>query len=1395
MSTADISRFLRQPGKHYAGARLQQGRILTDADHNEGSWLGEEDRRKDLADFVGPRGSPDQGFSLGDAITLDPLDTDPHPGPVRPNDPLKADSFFLNDIPTLVRPVSIRAGAFYLGGMRVELETAQPIMFQRDFLQMVPDDIPSLDRSGDGLINCFYYLNAWEQEVSAVEDAELLEPALGGADTSLRVRRMRRVEMRSEATEGSCEEAFAGLIAKLEADNAQFDRATGELASKGRLFFTVDPTVDTGSCTDCNPRPSARFLGADNQTVRLMLTSADTFVWALDDGAPLYRVEVSDFDNPDGALVRLATPPRDEEHFPLEGRVVEILPFAALLDHQEVGDSRLDAYFNKAAAEIGAFTQVVQSYDPIEKTFRVALGDGIDKVQTFVHSWDHRHPDAEQLMVPTATPDVRAFYARFWHTSDPVKGPPVEIPIGASTGAGPTLGRTTLVPHFPQRGRAGDFWVAALRPDTPDQLVVPFDLLNQLRGLPPDGPRHFYAPIAFLHGDGDVVTTSEDCRLRVRPLADDGCTNVTVGDCRTSVGQFEKIQDAIDALANEGGVVTILPGFYEQQVQIDRPNITLEGCGEDTVIQSTRGSNTLITLAGGATGTRIRNLRLNLVGGHGVFAQTSADDLTISGLHVVSGIITSSNLFEQRPDADEDPEFALLRLIGNRIIVEDSVLESGRRIGLQLDGCQGAFVVGLEVIGDSRQNLNLPVPGILIRDCTSVVVRDSSVHTFAQAGVQVTGTSRDVELSNVDVLAEPSVDGPVVAALRACDLEGTLLRLLGSRVRMTSLPAKNINFNTVGIDAAVVVRGTDIEIEGNHVEADEAPTGNGAAVWGGIQIRGGSTRVSVRGNHVVRGVGHGITLGSVAWHQQGISLVQFFGAGRTQIGSSASGGFGATGNITTVSTFVTSVPVSEGGLTDVVLVNNRIEQMSSNGISIIAMLGVFFDASVATTNFIDVDGLRVEGNTISGNVTHPPSNIQTTTTLVPVAITDQHFVNSILVGTIVPAALQKMALGGIVLSDVGTGAEIRNNVIRGNGANQLQRAINGIFILAGEAISICNNRITQNGAPPTSGTPDDAIRAGIAVLYAGTGAPAGTDDIEQVLSSGGNDLGNDGSSLRILNNVIRQPEGRAIYVVAAGPVTITGNFLSSDGFHGTGSEEFALGNIVMVQDMGGPWERFDVAQLDVTEPGVDGIFFTGYTTPPQAANYLFNQDPDSPRLFVGVGGQVLFNNNQVTLDWLLQRQPAQGVPLATFPVTIMTLDHLSMIGNQLALRVRGLSRPPGDDSGFPLEPILSHVFAAGATVEISGNRIADVVGLVASSIWSLGELVNFTTNNHMTHSLFAEATKSGGGVYRLVVGNQIMFDRILTGNPDPFLHLFFQLLFRTSLISPPDFRPPPPGST
>jgi hypothetical protein len=715
---------------------------------------------------------------------------------------------------------------------------------------------------------------------------------------------------------------------------------------------------------------------------------------------------------------------------------------------------------------------------------------------------------------------------------------------------------------------------------------------------------------------------------------------------------------------------------------------------------------------------------------------------------------------------------------------------------VQISQCQGVEAVGLHVRGSSGTEAE--GAAIDIGACTGVLVRDSSIDTFAQVGISLHDEAFNVRLARLRVVSEPFLAAGIVPALAAIDVDlCTNVSLTESQILQISVPAANLSVRNlslagIGVDAAVVMFGTDLTIDGNAIEgADIGGNFAGSAVWGGLQIRGGSTTVRVNDNHISGGVGHGITLGSVLWQDAERSApAQRFGAGKGQVDFSPQGGFGATGTLRPDQSFAQLVPISEGGLSNVVITANRIENMSTNGISVLTMLGVTFDPASAQTEFIGVDGLRIEDNSIANNVARPGTLVSGIPNLIasgmqPTSFNtgNQSFVN-----------LQSLALGGIILSDVGNGAEIRNNLIRDNGSNLVSQPLSGIFVMAGEAISICGNRITGNGAAPTT-TQDTGIRGGIVVLYAGTGAPGGVAGIENVFLQGGNDLANDGSSLRVLNNVVRHPEGRALYVVAAGPVTVIGNFLSSDGFHGSSDDEFALGDIVLIQNLGGPWERFDILKLPTSPapPSGDFVFFPGYNTPTRTGAYLLNVEPTSPRLFLGVGGQVTFQNNQVTFDWAVQRQPGQGAPLAFFPVTLMTLDHLAVTGNQFAFRVRNFQAPPPPAGGTPIEPVLAHLFAAGATVDISGNRLSETFRLVFSSIWSLAELLNIMTFNQTTHFTFGETTQSQS----VVQNNQVIFTRKDQGlpgqlfGPDGALHLFFQLLFRNTLLGPP---PPPPGS-
>src|SRR5690348_12286446 len=64
MSAVDITRFLDKPRKHYAGGRMQQGRVLLDSDFNETAALHEGDQTQALVDLIGGRGSPDRGFEI-----------------------------------------------------------------------------------------------------------------------------------------------------------------------------------------------------------------------------------------------------------------------------------------------------------------------------------------------------------------------------------------------------------------------------------------------------------------------------------------------------------------------------------------------------------------------------------------------------------------------------------------------------------------------------------------------------------------------------------------------------------------------------------------------------------------------------------------------------------------------------------------------------------------------------------------------------------------------------------------------------------------------------------------------------------------------------------------------------------------------------------------------------------------------------------------------------------------------------------------------------------------------------------------------------------------------------------------------------------------------------------
>ena len=154
--------------------------------------------------------------------------------------------------------------------------------------------------------------------------------------------------------------------------------------------------------------------------------------------------------------------------------------------------------------------------------------------------------------------------------------------------AGPvTLGQSGLrVTVTGSERQVGDHWIIAARPETP-RRVVPWELEQGLRTR---GPRTFVAPLGLIHwkttGGAMTGTLVHDCRRTFRPLTRiRNCCTYTVGDGNISHGDFESIQTAISKLPVSGGEICVLPGEYEEVLELSgRSNVTIRGCGGRSVL-------------------------------------------------------------------------------------------------------------------------------------------------------------------------------------------------------------------------------------------------------------------------------------------------------------------------------------------------------------------------------------------------------------------------------------------------------------------------------------------------------------------------------------------------------------------------------------------------------------------------------------------------------------------------------------------------------------------------------------------------------------------------------------------------------------------------------------------
>ena len=1145
MATYDISKVDFDPRKHYAGVRMQHGSVLSDDDGKKNERIEREETSRSTVDIVGPYGSPDNGFRI-DGVGFPDGKID----------------------------FNILAGTLYLGGLRLVMDESETYRLQKDWLQgpeMV--DMPSAAELEAVKGNRFdlVYIEAWQQPVNAVEDSALFEVALGGPDTSTRVRNMRRVRIWPDVGIGDCAKAWEHL------KNTWAENDLGSVNQQHERIpdvrLSVSFTGENSGDDLCSPFAAGGYLGAENQAIRVQITSDDTLTWGFDNASSLYRAVLRE----DGR-VDLLTAPKDQHQWPLSGQVVELLPWLAVLANDE-----------KVAEQRGYFSKVLQSYDPDEEYFTLVLPP---------------HPDPEFFKLGEAwekelTESNRYVFVRIWNRGDDLSSEPKleftsgeALPLG-NTGLAVTITGSDIVP--------GDFWVIAVRPETPNR-VIPEDLL-EASGMPPIGVRRFFAPLAIIRWTTEtrevVGKVIHDCRKKFRPLTEqDCCCTYTVGDGVHSHGDFNSIQEAVDSLPEGGGKICVLPGQHLASVKIfNRRNIRIAGCGEHTIIRPhpTRLPEPIFRIEH-SQGIRLCELSL----------------ITFRGTAIVL--------------EDHDKQFPFSREI---IISDNRILACIHAIFIRMGNLAGSNQI--EILRNRIGMLDMEIGDVAIFSLADDVrIERNHIVVVPAPPPDKPDAPQDEEVPPGKP-QDPCLD-PIELYKSDFDLSAYAFSFFSyvAGIRKMSRP---IVYKTKG----------------------------------GIQIVGTSERVQIIENLIIGGRGNGITFGNLP-----IDMVE-------QIPFSS-------GNIIALlpppanrAAIATNV---HNTLYDIRIEGNYIHRMGLSGIGTVA----FFHTRIGLI-------VRVEDLTIyRNNITHCAQQT-------PEKVPDE--------------MLPHVGFGGIGLAAC-ENCIIQENKIEDNGVSHLN-PVCGIFFQHAEKIDISNNSILNNGLRTTDSNLQvlPGNRGGIVIKMA-----IKPDFFP--LTGNADILKPDGiPAVRIHQNIVVQPIGHALFVMAYGPVSVVGNQMTSQG-RDIRNIFSALAGAVFIFNLGvsKDYLRLNLFKLQNLANANISSFNQNHTSLPQIM-----------RLFLLPGGSTLIGNNQFTLD--IQSRERDLVFSAQM---VFSLDDVAFNSNQAECASYSARFP------YITNQVIYNTYLFGISVRANDNRFQEGATSTIYSLFSYGYM-SMALGNQATHCLLVLGTR------------------------------------------------------
>lgn len=463
----DFTRSTFRRDKHYSSVRMQQGRVQLDADWNEQLDIEAHRDRTTHRDVIGycggPKGKDKDGNDLaGFKITA------------------------------AGAKLNISKGRYYANGILCENEA--------DMLLTDQEDLPDFDPLSEIAEESVYlaYLDVWERHITALEDDEIREVALGGPDTATRTKAVWQVKL--EPSTADCS-AFGP------------DWMPAGTASTGKLAARAEP--GSGDEGPCIVPSKAGYRRLENQLYRVEIhkgggVDAATFKWSRENGSVVTRWE-----DQDGNNLTVSSPGQDR-----------VLGFSSD-DWVELTDDTRE--LNSRPGVLVRLKKVdgqVLTIDP------ATIQDPDDPAATSV----------DRTQFPR-NPKIRR-----WESNGAES-----VTIPATNGGWIELEDGVEVKFEAGDFQPGDYWLIPARTALGDVLWPVDDATGEAEFQLCHGKEHSYCPLALVTWrsvDEETLAAEiiEDCRPVFPPLTNVCAEDVCFNNDQCKLVDVETVQDALDRL-------------------------------------------------------------------------------------------------------------------------------------------------------------------------------------------------------------------------------------------------------------------------------------------------------------------------------------------------------------------------------------------------------------------------------------------------------------------------------------------------------------------------------------------------------------------------------------------------------------------------------------------------------------------------------------------------------------------------------------------------------------------------------------------------------------------------------------------------------------------------------